>query len=205
MESPVQMTKRSDVGSVVVSPNANNIHSDQFMSYRNQFSTVLPQSVVESFGNLGIINAIFANGFPSDIQQRQALVLERPAWSTPSLTFYDDSPLAQLVENFRQVSLTHIASGKLVAEILGIQDSIDVELLFRNRDPDNRLDDLDVGNFACDVWRNVMGEQDIYVLMAMVAMNARLARVGDWSLLFLDTNFGQVDAAPMQRDMESNT
>lgn len=178
---PLQRTALSGADGAIISDGATDAQMRRSVLYRRQYTTILPQSTVETFGNLGIVNAIFANGYPNDIQQRQALVLERPPWATSTLTFYDDSPLAQLVENFRQVSLTHIAKGKSVVEILGIHDSIDVELLFRDRDPDNRLDDLDVGNFACDVWRNVLGEQDIYVLLAQVAMNARLARVSQYA------------------------
>lgn len=93
------------------------------------------------------------------------------------MTYFDDSPLAQLIENFRQVSLNHIAKGKPVSEIIGTYDTVDVELLFRGRDSSNSRDDLDVGNFACDIWKNIIGEQDIFVVLAMVSMNARLARV----------------------------
>lgn len=145
--------------------------------YHNQYSSIPPTTIVNTFGNLGLVNSIFANNFPRDLQERQALVLTKPAWTTPTMTFFDDSPLAQLIENFRQVSLNHIAEGKPAAEIIGTYDTVDVELLFRGRNPTDSLDDMDVGNFACDIWKNVLGEQDTFVVLAMVSMNARLARV----------------------------
>lgn len=70
--------------------------------------------------------------------------------------------------------MNHIAGGISAASILGREDEINVELLFRDR---NSEDDLDVSNFACDVWRNILGQQDVYVVLAMTAMTARLARV----------------------------
>ncbi|KAK5076433.1 hypothetical protein LTR64_006087 [Lithohypha guttulata] len=145
--------------------------------YDHQYLCIRSSNVFERFGNLGVASAIYTNNYPADIQTRQLLVLQKEEWATPCLTFYDDSPLARLYDNFRKVSMEHIAGGMSVASILGREDEINVELLFRDRSSE---DDLDVSNFACDVWRNILGQQDVYVVLAMTAMTARLAR---WMLI----------------------
>lgn len=148
---------------------------------------ICPSSASERFGNLSMSNAIRANGYPEGIQTRQILALRKPEYSTPVLTNHEDSAMSLLYEKFRETAFETIGSGAPAGSVIGFDDPVDVEVLFRGRLPG---DDFNASTFTCELWRNIVGQQDIFVVLAMVGMTTRLVRVRDCPFTTRQIGFG---------------
>lgn len=127
---------------------------------------------VQGFGNLPFSSAIKANHYPPAQQWQQLTVLSSREYQMRSFALWEDSPIANLFYGFQDHAFQSIANGTPVSSILG-SDLIDVELIFRNRIPD---DPYDVCSWACEMWKNVPN-YDIYVKLASCVPASGFMRV----------------------------
>ena len=135
----------------------------------------------EPSGNLPLSSAIMANGYPPYTQRQQLLNFIVPEHAIPPLLVSEQSPLARLYVGFKEAALEQIGNGSTtVPELLGDLDLIYVDLLFRPRLADDRIN---VCNWACELVKNLPGF-DLFVQLAWAGFLAKLMRV---SLVDADT------------------
>ena len=127
---------------------------------------------VQGFGNLPFSSAIKANHYPPAQQWQQLTAFSSHEYQIRSFALWEDSPIANLFYRFQDHAFQSIANGTPVSTILG-SGIIDVELIFRDRTPD---DPYDVCSWACEMWKNVVN-YDIYVILASCVPASGLMRV----------------------------
>ena len=140
--------------------------------YPHSSYSLTPPINVQGFGNLPFSSAIKANHYPPAQQWQQLIAFSSHEYQMRSFAIWEDSPIANLFYRFQDHAFQSIANGTPVSSILG-SGIIDVELIFRNRTPE---DPYDVCSWACEMWKNVVN-YDIYVILASCVLASGLMRV----------------------------
>lgn len=89
------------------------------------------------------------------------------------LTIPDDSSMCRVYTEYLQAARSMIASGDPVSLLLGSNDDIIVDLLFRQRRPDDRWD---CSSWACELFRSFT-EYELFVRLANTFFLTRFMRV----------------------------
>ncbi|KAJ0273720.1 hypothetical protein Brms1b_009018 [Colletotrichum noveboracense] len=139
----------------------------------NQSSQILPPGAVEGFGNLPLSSAVRANHYPPTVQARQLLSMRTEEYRLPSFMTSDGSPLSNIFYSYRDAAMEMLSNGVPSYKVLGPQDQIDLELFFRDRQPE---DAYDIHSWACELVKNIEG-YDVFVQLACCALYATYMRV----------------------------
>ncbi|KAF6826850.1 bZIP transcription factor [Colletotrichum plurivorum] len=142
----------------------------------------LPPGAVEGFGNLPLSSAVRANHYPPAVQARQLLNMQTEEYRLPSFMASDGSPLSNIFYSYRDAAMEMLSNGVPSYDVLGPSDHIDLELFFRDRQPD---DPYDVHSWACELVKNVDG-YDVFVQLASAALYTTYMR---WNILPTATNY----------------
>ncbi|CAI0643787.1 unnamed protein product [Colletotrichum noveboracense] len=138
----------------------------------NQSSQILPPGAVEGFGNLPLSSAVRANHYPPTVQARQLLSMRTEEYRLPSFMTSDGSPLSNIFYSYRDAAMEMLSNGVPSYKVLGPQDQIDLELFFRDRQPE---DAYDIHSWACELVKNIEG-YDVFVQLACCALYATYMR-----------------------------
>ncbi|KAJ0382598.1 hypothetical protein COL922a_012215 [Colletotrichum nupharicola] len=148
----------------------------------NQSSHILPPGAVEGFGNLPLSSAVRANHYPPTVRARQLLNMRTEEYRLPSFMTSDGSPLSNIFYSYRDAAMEMLSNGAPSHKVLGPQDQIDLELFFRDRQPE---DAYDIHSWACELVKNIEG-YDVFVQLACCALYATYMR---WNILPTATNY----------------
>ena len=128
---------------------------------------------VEVFGNLPFSSSIASAGYSESIQSQQMLNYRLPIHLVQPIVVIEDSPLSRVYTDYRDAARQLIASGAPLVDILGPQDYVNVDLYFRERQPN---DPFSANFWACETFKT-FDEFDGVVKLGVVALLTPFMRV----------------------------
>ncbi|TEA15169.1 Nitrogen assimilation transcription factor nit-4 [Colletotrichum sidae] len=146
------------------------------------YDQALPPGAVEGFGNLPLSSAVRANHYPPAVQTRQLLNMQIEEYRIPSFMTSDGSPLSNIFYSYRDAAMEMLSNGVPSYQVLGPTDHVDLELFFRDREPQ---DPYDIHSWACELVKNIEG-YDVFVKLASAALYISFMR---WNILPTATHY----------------
>ena len=118
-------------------------------------------------------SAIVTASYPESIQSQQMLNYRIPIHLVQPVVVVEDSPLSRVYTDYRDAARQLIASGAPLAEIVGPQDYVNVDLFYRDRRP---TDPFSANFWACETCKT-FDEFDDPVKLGAVALLTYFMRV----------------------------
>lgn len=148
-----------------------------------------------AFGNLPFSSSIIANGYPADVQARQALNFSIPECFVLPVANVDESPLGRAFTDFQQLARRLIDDGVPPSHIAD-QGLIDVTLFFRERLPE---DPLNASTWASEMLRSFRGTFSDELLLACAVCVGSLMR---WLLVPTRENYANIPSSVRPTDLQ---